>query len=60
MRVCPDHCRVKQDESESRRIIMPEFGSTFSGIAHDRKLTDQELIRAIPFMIAEEDEAIQL
>ncbi|MBN1140999.1 MAG: rubrerythrin [Deltaproteobacteria bacterium] len=39
---------------------MPEFGSPFSGLAHDRKLTDQELIRAIRFMIAAEYEAIQL
>ena len=39
---------------------MPEFGSPFSGIAHDRKLTDKELIRAIRFMVAAEYEAIQL
>jgi len=39
---------------------MPEFGSPFSGTASDRKLTDQELIRAIRFMIAAEYEAIQL
>jgi len=39
---------------------MPEFGSPFSGLAADRKLTDQELIRAIRFMIAAEYEAIQL
>ena len=39
---------------------MPEFGSPFSGLANDRKLTDQELIRAIRFMIAAEYEAIQL
>lgn len=39
---------------------MPEFGSHFSGLASDRKLTDEELIRAIRFMIAAEYEAIQL
>ncbi len=39
---------------------MPEFGSPFSGLATDRKLTDEELIRAIRFMIAAEYEAIQL
>jgi rubrerythrin len=39
---------------------MPEFGSPFSGLAHDRKVTEAELIRAIRFMIAAEYEAIQL
>ena len=39
---------------------MPEFGSPFSGRASDRKLTDEELIRAVRFMIAAEYEAIQL
>ena len=39
---------------------MPEFGSPFSGCAYERKLTDQELIRAIRFMVAAEYEAIQL
>ena len=39
---------------------MPEFVSPFSGLANDSKLTDQELIRAIRFMIAAEYEAIQL
>ena len=39
---------------------MPEFGSPFSGMAHDRKLTGEELIRAIRFMVAAEYEAIQL
>jgi rubrerythrin len=39
---------------------MPEFGSPFSGLGNDRKLTDEELIRAIRFMIAAEYEAIQL
>lgn len=39
---------------------MPEFGTPFSGLAKDRKLTHEELIRAIRFMIAAEYEAIQL
>jgi rubrerythrin len=39
---------------------MPDFGSSFSGLASDRKLTHEELIRAIRFMIAAEYEAIQL
>ncbi len=39
---------------------MPEFGSPFSGLANERKLTEQELIRAIRFMVAAEYEAVQL
>jgi len=39
---------------------MPEFGTPFSGLAADRKLTEAELIRAIRFMIAAEYEAVQL
>lgn len=39
---------------------MPEFGNPFSGLAYDRKLTHEELVRAIRFMIAAEYEAIQL
>jgi rubrerythrin len=39
---------------------MPEFSSSFSSLANDRKLTDEELIRAIRFMVAAEYEAIQL
>lgn len=39
---------------------MPEFGSPFSGLANGRRVTDEELIRAIRFMIAAEYEAIQL
>jgi len=41
-------------------MTMPEFGSPFSGLAKDRKLTNEELVRAIRFMIAAEYEAIQL
>ena len=39
---------------------MAEFGSPFSGLANDRKLTDEELIRAVRFTIAAEYEATQL
>lgn len=39
---------------------MPTFGTPFSGLAKDRKLTDTELIRAIRFMVASEYEATQL
>jgi rubrerythrin len=39
---------------------MPGFGSPFSGLANDRKLTDEELVRAIRFMVAAEYEAIQM
>jgi rubrerythrin len=39
---------------------MPNFGSPFSGLADDRKLTDKELIRAIRFTAAAEFEATQL
>src|ERR1017187_4493273 len=39
---------------------MPTFGSPFSGLANDRKLTHEELVRAIRFMVAAEYEATQL
>jgi len=39
---------------------MPDFGTPFSGLAKERKLTHEELVRAIRFMIAAEYEAIQL
>jgi rubrerythrin len=39
---------------------MPEFGTPFSVLQNDRKLTDEELIRAMRFMVAAEYEAIQL
>ena len=35
---------------------MPDFGNSFSGLAHERKLTHEELIRAIRFMVAAEYE----
>jgi rubrerythrin len=39
---------------------MPDFGHPFSGLAKERKLTAQELIRSVRFMISAEYEAIQL
>jgi rubrerythrin len=51
-----------QDDTtqEERKIYMPAFGSPFSGLAQDRRLTDEELVRAIRFMVAAEYEAIQM
>lgn len=39
---------------------MPEFCNPFTGMKSDRKLTHEELVRTIRFMIAAEYEAIQL
>ena len=39
---------------------MATFGSPFSGLAKDTKLTDAELVRAIRFLVAAEYEATQL
>jgi rubrerythrin len=52
--------RPQTKTTQERRIEMPEFGSPFSGLANDRKLTKEELIRAIRFMVAAEFEAVQL
>jgi rubrerythrin len=52
--------KPKSEEMQKRRIDMPEFGSPFSGLAKDRKLTHEELVRAIRFMVAAEYEATQL
>jgi rubrerythrin len=46
---------AKHEEEE-----MPDFGTPFSGMAQDRKVTDAELVRAIRFMVAAEYEAVQL
>jgi rubrerythrin len=43
-----------------RWYFMPEFGNAFSGLACDRKLTHNELVRAIRFMVSAEYEAVQL
>ena len=39
---------------------MPEFSNPFTGLKNDRKITHEELVRAIRFMIAAEYEAIQI
>lgn len=39
---------------------MPGFGSPFSGLANNRKLTNEELVRSIRFMVAAEYEATQM
>ena len=39
---------------------MPEFAHPFSVLKNDRKLTREELVRAIRLMVAAEYEAIQL
>ena len=52
-------CQVEVNKKE-RSINMAVFGSPFSGLANEKKLTDAELIRAIRFMIAAEYEATQL
>jgi len=39
---------------------MPEFATPFSGLANERKLTREELVRAIRYFIAAEYEAVQL
>lgn len=39
---------------------MPAFGSPFSGLANDRKLTHEELVRAVRFLVAAEYEAVQM
>jgi rubrerythrin len=39
---------------------MPSFGSPFSGLAQNKTLTHEELVRAIRFMIAAEYEATQM
>jgi len=39
---------------------MAEFGNPFSGLANGRKLTKEEIIRAIRFLVSAEYEAVQL
>jgi rubrerythrin len=41
-------------------LAMPDFGSPFAGLANDRKLTHEELVRAVRFMVSAEYEAVQL
>jgi len=39
---------------------MPEFVAPFAGLRADRKLSSEELVRAVRFMVAAEYEAVQL
>ena len=39
---------------------MPSFGSPFSGFSSEHKLTGEELIRAVRFLVAAEYEATQM
>ncbi len=39
---------------------MPDFGTPFAGLASGRKLTHEELVRAVRFAVAAEYEAVQL
>ncbi|NUU96653.1 ferritin family protein [Marinitoga sp. 1138] len=39
---------------------MPEFANPFSGLKKDKKLSHEELVRAIRFMVAAEYEAVQM
>jgi rubrerythrin len=45
---------------EAEENDMPQFGSPFSELANSKKLTDEELVRAIRFMVAAEYEATQM
>ena len=41
-------------------LIMPVFGTPFSGFSSEHKLTKEELVRAVRFLVASEYEATQL
>lgn len=51
---------VETKKIDRRRIDMPTFGSPFSGLTNNRKLTEEELVIAVRFMVASEYEATQL
>jgi hypothetical protein len=59
---CFKICVYNGGESEHRgkEKDMPAFGSPFAGNAAGRKLTREEVIRSVRFMIAAEYEAVQL
>ena len=61
MPICGKKTKLGNSQKLTRKKNnMPEFGSPFSGLANDRKLTAEELVRAIRFMVSAEYEAIQL
>lgn len=39
---------------------MPSFGSPFSGLVKDKRISHERLVRAIRFMVASEYEAAQM
>lgn len=45
---------------KQKGVIMPGFGNAFSGLKAGRKLTKEELIRAVRLMVAAEYEAVQM
>lgn len=51
--------RFTDDHSPGRKFKIPEFAQPFSGLASERKLTREELIRAIRYAVAAEYKAIQ-
>lgn len=60
MRILPSGMERSPFERVFAKTLSAEFDSPFSGLANDRKLTKEELIRAIRFTIASEYEAIQM
>src|SRR5450759_950907 len=58
--ICQPLAADLNESHTTRRINMPTFGSPFSGLANNRKLTNEELIRAVRFTVASESEATQL
>jgi Mn-containing catalase len=58
--ICQPLVADLNESQTTRRINMPTFGSPFSGLANNKKLTKDELIRAVRFTVAAEFEATQL
>jgi len=58
--ICQPLVADLNESQTTRRINMPTFGSPFSGLANNKKLTNEELIRAVRFTVAAEFEATQL
>jgi demethoxyubiquinone hydroxylase (CLK1/Coq7/Cat5 family) len=58
--ICQPLVADLNESQTTRRINMPTFGSPFSGLANNKKLTNDELIRAVRFTVAAEFEATQL
>jgi demethoxyubiquinone hydroxylase (CLK1/Coq7/Cat5 family) len=58
--ICQPLVADLNESQTTKRINMPTFGSPFSGLANNKKLTNDELIRAVRFTVAAEFEATQL